>query len=199
VILYMAMSLDGFITGPHDDAEHPAGIDGMRLMDWLGGVDQDGDQADQVGDYRPRHPGSQRVFDEAMATGAVITGRRTGDFAGYWAGDHHDGVPIFVPTHQAPAGNPHPHVHYVTDGIEACVSQAKAAAGGRDILLHGAFTAQEALKAGVLDVIEIQLRPVLLGQGRRLFDGLRPEHIELSLVRTLEAPAVLHLRYEVQR
>jgi dihydrofolate reductase len=199
VILYMAMSLDGFITGPHDDAEHPAGIDGMRLMDWLGGVDQDGDQADQVGDYRPRHPESQRVFDEAMATGAVITGRRTGDFAGYWAGDHHDGVPIFVPTHQAPAENPHPHVHYVTDGIEACVSQAKAAAGDRDILLHGAYTAQEALKSGVLDVIEIQLRPVLLGQGRRLFDRLPPEHIELSLVRTLEAPAVLHLRYEVQR
>jgi hypothetical protein len=64
--------------------------------------------------------------------------------------------------------------------------------------LHGAYTAQECLKAGVLDVIEIQLRPVLLGQGRLLFDGLPPEHVELELVRTLEAPGVLHLRYEVQ-
>ena len=89
-------------------------------------------------------------------------------------------------------------VHYVTDGIEACVQQAKAAAGDRDVMLHGAYTAQECLKAGVLDLIDIQLRPVLLGQGRRLFDGLPPEHIELDLVRTLEAADTLHLRYEVR-
>ena len=197
VILYMAMSLDGFITGPQDDATNPAGINGMRLMDWLGGVDGAGDQADEVGGHRPRDPNSRIVFDEAMSSGAVITGKRTGDFAGYWGGDHHDGVPIFVPTHQPPTENPHPLVHYVTDGIEACVAEAKAVAGDRDILLHGAYTAQEALKASVLDVIEIQLRPVLLGQGRLLFDRLTPEHIELDLVRTLEAPGVLHLRYEV--
>jgi len=202
VILYMAMSLDGFITGPQDDATNPAGINGMRLMDWLGGVDDEGDHADEgsgAGGYRPRDPNSQIVFDQAMATGAIITGKRTGDFAGYWAGDHHAGVPIFVPTHQPPADNPHRLVRYVTDGIEACVAQAKAAAGDRDILMHGAYTAQEALKAGILDVIEIQLRPVLLGQGRLLFDRLPPEHVELDLVRTLEAPGVLHLRYEVQR
>lgn len=199
VTLYMAMSLDGFITGPDDDATNPAGVDGMRLMDWLGGVDGDGDQADDAGGYRPNNPNSRVVFDESMATGAVITGKRTGDFAGYWGGDHHDGVPIFVPTHQPPSNNPFPNVHYVTDGIAACVAQAKTAAGGRDVMLHGAYTAQEALKAGVLDVIEIQLRPVLLGQGRLLFDRLPAEHVELQLVRTLEAPGVLHLRYEVQR
>lgn len=79
------------------------------------------------------------------------------------------------------------------------MAQAKAAAGDRDILVHGAYTAQECLKAGLLDVIEIQLMPVLLGQGRLLFDHLRPEHIELELVRTLEASKVLHLRYEVRR
>jgi dihydrofolate reductase len=99
-----------------------------------------------------------------MSTGAVITGRRTGDFAGYWGGGHHDGVPIFVPTHQAPTDNPFERVHHVTDGIEACVQQAKAAVGDRDVMLHGAYTGQECLKAGVLDVIEIQLRPVLLGK-----------------------------------
>jgi len=198
VFLTMAMSLDGFITGPEDDAQNPAGIDGMRLMDWLDGVGRDEDP-DHVRGYRPADPASQLVFDEAMSTGAVITGKRTGDFAGYWNGDHHNGVPIFVPTHRPPADNPFERVHYVTDGIEACVAQAKAAAGGRDVMLHGAYTAQEALKAGVLDAIEIQLRPVLLGQGRPLFDGLPAEHIELNLVRTLEAPGVLHLRYEVQR
>ena len=196
VFLTMAMSLDGFITGPDDDAQNPAGTDGMRLMDWLDGVTAGGDTAK---DYRPSDPTNQRIFDEAMATGAVITGRRTGDFAGYWGGDHHDGVPIFVPTHEAPAENPFERVHYVTDGIESCVRQAKAAAGGRDVMLHGAYTAQECLRAGVLDRIEIQLRPVLLGQGRRLFDNLPPEHIELDLVRTLEAPGTLHLRYVVRR
>ena len=197
LVLYMAMSLDGFITGPNDDAQSPAGINGMRLMDWLGGGGS-GDDGGGVNGYRPSDPNSQIVFDEVMSTGAVLTGKRTGDFAGYWGGDHHDGVPIFVPTHQPPVENPHERVHYVTDGIKACVEQAKAVAGGRDVMLHGAYTAQECLKAGVLDVLEIQLRPVLLGQGRLLFDGLPPEHIELDLVRTLEAPGVLHLRYEVR-
>jgi dihydrofolate reductase len=192
LILCMAMSLDGFITGPDDNADNPAGVGGMRLMDWLGGG------GPEVTDWRPSDPQSRVVFDELMSTGAVLTGRRTGDFAQYWGGDHHDGVPIFVPTHSAPADNPHERVRYVTEGIVSCVEQAKAAAGERDVLLHGAYTARECLRAGVLDVLEIQLRPVLLGQGRLLFDGLDPEHIELELVRTLEAPDVLHLRYEVR-
>ena len=193
LILAMAMSLDGFITGPGDDKGNPAGVGGMRLQEWLG------DGGPKVADFRPSDSQSRIVFDELMSTGAVITGRRTGDFADYWGGDHHDGVPIFVPTHTAPTDNRYEQVHFVTDGIESCVSQAKAAAGDRDVMLHGAYTAQECLKAGVLDVLEIQLMPVLLGQGRLLFEGLPPEHIELELVRTLEAPKVLHLRYEVRR
>jgi dihydrofolate reductase len=196
IYLTMAMSLDGFITGPHDDAQNPAGINGMRLMDWLDGVDTGGNTPDN---YRPSDPASQLVFDEAMSSGAVIAGRRTADFAGYWGGDHHGGVPIFVPTHEPPTENPFERVHFVTDGIEACVQLAKAAAGDRDVMLHGAYTGQECLKAGVLDLIDIQLRPFLLGQGRRLFDNLPPEHIDLNLVRTLKAPNTLHLRYEVRR
>lgn len=196
VFLTMAMSLDGFITGPDDNAENPAGTNGMRLMNWLdGGAEPD---AEGVNAFRPKHPNSQVVFDEAMATGAVVTGKRTGDFAGYWGGDHHNGVPIFVPTHQPPAENPYERVHYVTDGIAACVEQAKQAAGDRNVMMHGAYTGQEALKAGVLDLIDIQLRPVLLGRGRRLFERLPSEHIELDLVRTLEDPGVLHLRYAVR-
>jgi dihydrofolate reductase len=198
VFVTMAMSLDGFITGPQVDAENPAGIGGMRLMDWLA-VGDGGDEADVEREYRPSDPTNQIVFDEMLASGAVITGKRTGDLAGYWGGDHHHGVPIFVPTHQPPAENPFERVHYVTEGIEACVEQAKAAAGERRVMLHGAYTAQECLKAGALDAIEIQLRPVLLGQGRRLFDNLPSDHIELDLVRTLEAPGTLHLRYEVRR
>lgn len=97
LILYMAMSLDGFITGPGDDKANPAGVGGMRLQEWLG------DGGPEVADFRPSDRQSQIVFDEMLSTGAVITGRRTGDFVDYWGGDHHDGVPIFVPTHTAPA------------------------------------------------------------------------------------------------
>lgn len=123
----------------------------MRLQEWLGAGGL------EVADFRPSDGQSQIVFDEIMSTGAVITGRRTGDFADYWGGDHHDGVPIFVPTHTAPADNRHERVHFVTEGIAACVEQARAAAGDRDVMLHGAITAQECLKAGLLDVLEIQL------------------------------------------
>jgi hypothetical protein len=96
---------------------------------------------------------------------------RGGEFADYWGGDHHGGIPIFVPTHVAPVESRYGRVHYVTEGIAACVEQAKA----------------------------IQLMPVLLGQGRRLFEGVSPEHIELDLVRTMAAPGVVHLRYDVRR
>jgi dihydrofolate reductase len=191
LVLYMSMSLDGFIAGPGDTKDNPFGTNGHRLHEWLG----DGEGA---GGFRPGDEPGRTVFDEMLSTGAVITGRRTGDFVDYWGGEHHDGVPIFVPTHHAPTGTLPGNVRFVTDGIEACVEQAKAAAGDRDVMLHGAYTARACLQARVLDLLEIQLVPVLFGQGRRLFDGLGPDHIELRLVRTLESPSALHLRYEVQ-
>ena len=85
-------------------------------------------------------------------------------------------------THAAPE-EPAPGYARYTDGIESCVAQAKAAAGGRNILLHGAATAQECLRAGLLDEMQLQLMPVLLGQVRRLFEDLPPDHIELELLR----------------
>jgi len=192
VVLYMSMSLDGFIAGPDDGPDHGLGVNGERLHAWLGagGVDP--------GSYRPVDGPGATVFDEVMATGAVIVGRRTFEFAGGWAGDHHDGVPIFVLTHAAPEEPAPGAARYVTDGIAACVAQAKAAAGGRDILLHGAATAQACLRAGLLDEMELQLMPVLLGQGRRLFEDLPPDHHELELLRALDGPGVLHLRYRVR-
>ena len=192
VVLYMSMSVDGFITGPDDDAGHGLGVDGERLHDWLqaGGVDP--------ASHRPLEGANATVFDEMMATGAVIVGRRTFEFAGGWAGDHHDGVPIFVLTHAEPDQPAPGHARYVTDGIASCVAQAKAAAGGRAIMLHGAATAQACLRAGLMDEMELHLVPVLLGQGRRLFDALPPEHIELELVRAMDGAGVTHLRYRVR-
>jgi dihydrofolate reductase len=192
LVLYMSMSLDGFIAGPGDTKDNPFGTGGQRLHRWLGPGGAD------VSGFRPGDEPSRIVFDELISTGAVITGRRTGDFVGYWDGDHHDGVPIFVPTHQAPAGTPPGDVRFVTGGIESCAEQAKAAAGDRDVMVHGACTARECLRARVLDVMEIQLIPVLFGQGRRLFEEPGPDRLELRLVRSLESPDALHLRYEVK-
>jgi dihydrofolate reductase len=191
VVLYMSMSVDGFITGPDDGKDRGLGVDGERLHDWLhaGGVDP--------GSHRPADGPSATVFDELMATGAVIVGRRTFEFAGGWAGDHHDGVPIFVLTRAAPDEPAPGHAHYVGD-IESCVARARAGAGDRDILLHGAATAQACLRAGLLDEMELHLIPVLLGQGRRLFEDMPPDHVELELVRVLDAPGVQHLRYRVR-
>jgi dihydrofolate reductase len=183
IVLDMSMSLDGFISGPQDNPEHPLGLDGRRLHDWL--ANGTGDPAT----YRPEGL-SGEVFDEVMATGAVIAGRRTFDLAGGWNGDHHHGVPIFVPTRRPPDDPPRgaATITFVTDGIESAVTQAKAAAGDKNVLLHGAATAQRCLRAGLLDEMEIHLVPVLLGQGRRLFDHLSADHIELELTRVVDAP-----------
>jgi dihydrofolate reductase len=140
------------------------------------------------------------VVDEFMATGAVVAGRGTFEPAGGWGGDHHDGVPIFILSREADGqARQWPLVTYVDD-VTTAMSEAKRAAGDRNVLVHGAGTAQLALAAGVLDEIELHLIPVLLGQGRRLFDNLRPEHIELERTRILEGEGgVNHLHYRVLR
>ncbi|MCP2251712.1 Dihydrofolate reductase [Prauserella aidingensis] len=130
------------------------------------------------------------------ATGAVLTGRRTFDHADRWNGDHHDGVPIFVLTRSAPEQPAPGHSHYVTDVHEAA-ARARQAAGDRDILLQRASAARALLDAGELDEMSLQIMPVLLGQGRRLFGDLPAEHVELDLIRTLDSPAMLHTRYRI--
>lgn len=183
--LYMSMSLDGFIAGPDDRAGQELGRNGGRLFDWL--------------DDRMSDGPSGQVFREAMATGAVISGRRTFELAGRWGGDHHDGVPIFVLTsavddRDVPPGS----ARFVTDVVD-CVARARDAAGGRPVMVHGAGAAQSLLRAGLLDEMEIHLVQVLLGAGRRLFESLGPDPIELDLVRRLDARDVTHLRYQVRQ
>jgi dihydrofolate reductase len=195
-VLYMSMSLDGFIAGPNEGPDNPQGDGGHRLHEWaLTGAD-----ADHSGvPGRPSGVNGQ-VFDEFMATGAVVCGRGTIEPADGWGGDHHDGVPIFVLTRHAPDREMRqwPLVTYLSD-VRTAMTEAKQAAGDKDVLVHGAGTAQLALAAGVLDELEIHLVPVLLGQGRRLFDHLGPEHLELERTRILEGEAgVLHLHYRVQ-
>jgi dihydrofolate reductase len=141
----------------------------------------------------------QHFLDEVNATGAVLAGRRTVEQADHWGGNHH-GVSIFVPSHRPPGPSVANYslVTYVTDGIESAMAQAKAAAGDRNVLVHGAYTAQRALQAGVLDELQIHQIPVLFGGGRRLFEAL-PSHIELEIVRVIDTPEATHIRYRVRR
>ena len=190
-VLYMSMSLDGYIAGPNDEPGNPGGDRFMRLHEWF--VAPGGEF------FRPSGPAGQ-LMDEVNATGAVLVGRRTVEQADHWKGDHHQGVPIFVPSHRPP-GPPvanYPLVTYVTDGIASAMAKAKAAAGDQDVLVHGADMVQQALDAQVLDEIQIHLIPVLLGAGRRLLDAL-PSRIELEIVRVIDTPQATHIRYRVRR
>jgi dihydrofolate reductase len=184
VVLFMAMSLDGYIAGPDDTLAEPAGHGGERLFAWS---DED----------MP----SKAVHAEYEATGAVLAGRRTYDLVDGWGGDHHDGVPMFILTHEPPSESPEGAGTYtfVTDGVASAVAQAKAAAGDKDVLLHGADIAQQCLREGLLDEMMIHLIPVLLGAGRRLFDHLGSQHVELELLQLREAKQATHLRYRVIR
>ena len=195
-VLYMSISLDGFIAGPNEGPGNGLGDGGHRLHDWgLTGAGAD-------------HPTTSggltgvngQVYDESMAAGAIVAGRGTFEPAGGWGGDHHDGVPIWVLSRREPGIDVSrwPLVTYVDD-VRTAMSEAKQAAGDKNVLVHGAATAQLALAAGVLDELEIHLVPVLLGQGRRLFDNLAPEHIELERTRVLEGDGVTHMHYRVQR
>lgn len=189
--LYMSMSLDGFIAGPDDGPGRGLGVDGEPLHAWLsdGGIDP--------GSHRPDGVGvNTGVFDEMMSTRAVVTGRRTFDYAGSWGGDHHDGVPVFVLTRSVPDEPPAGPIRYVTD-VRECVALAKDAAAGADVMMHGASAAQAVLAAGLLDEVEVHLVPILLGRGRRLFDDLPPGHVQLELLRSREGQGALHLRYRV--
>jgi dihydrofolate reductase len=185
----MTMSLDGYVTGPQDSVDTPMGVDGFRLFNWL----------DRRNDSGP----SGQVVTEGRATRALISGRRTYEHAGHWNGDHHDGVPIFVLTHEVPDEAPPGSVRYVTD-VDECAAQARAAVGDGVAMVHGAGAGQALLRAGQIDELELHVVPVLLGQGRRLFDNLPPDRVEFELVRCLNTPdlplaqRVMHLRYRVR-
>jgi len=190
----MSMSLDGYIAGPNDQPGNPGGDGFMRLHHWYGFAAEAGPTEETIGSAAM----GQHFLDEINETGAVLAGRNTVEQTDHWGGDHHDGVPIFVASHR-PLGPPaakYPLVTYVTDGIASAMAQAKSAAGDRNVLVHGAYTAQMALEAGVLDELQIHLVPVLFGAGRRLFEVL-PESIELKIVEVIDTPEVTHLRYRV--
>jgi dihydrofolate reductase len=186
-VLYMSVSLDGFVCGPNETPENGLGDNGRRLHRWFGrNAEPDPEGA------------NARIMEEAMATGAVVAGRGTVEPAGWWDGDHHDGVPVFILTRtRTPADVAQWPLITVLDDVTEAMSRAKSAAGDRDVLVHGVGVAAAALSAGVLDEVQLHLVPTILGEGRRLFEGIGAEPHEFELLRNVQGPGVTHLRYRV--
>lgn len=204
----ISMSLDGFVAGRNQSVEEPLGVGGMRLHEWvfplLAFRKEHGMEGGIVNE-------SSRVVEEAWVNvGATVMGRnmfgghpgpwnKSTPWNGWWGENppfHH---PVFVLTHhpreplQLEGGTT---FHFVTDGIESALDQARRAAGGKDVSLGGgAQTAQEYLAAGLVDEMLISLVPVLLGAGERLFEEGKDDLHGLSLVRTVATPAVTHLKF----
>jgi dihydrofolate reductase len=186
-----SMSLDGFIAD--------TGYRGDRLQRWL----QAGDTQSRLNPAFKMSPESAIFFDEGVGRcGAVISGRRTYDVSNAWGGNGPMGpLPLFVVTHSPPDRVPDGPLPYtfVTDGVESAVEQAKRAAAEQDVVLMGASMVQQCLRAGLLDEIIINLVPVLLGDGVRLFEAGSAGDYELVIDSDIPAPGVTHLTYCVVR
>lgn len=194
VIAIMSMSLDGYVADRDDGV--------AEVFDWYansGEVEINTGGSDSM-TFKVSEPSAEHIRGLTSELGAVLTGRRTFEVADGWGGNHAWG-PAFVLTHNIPAGWPRPNstVHFVTDGIESAVNQAKAAANGKSVGAHGADTIQQLLNAGLLDEISIDIAAVLLGSGVRLFDHLARTPAVLGNPTVISGVGVTHLRYPVHK
>lgn len=190
-----SMSLDGFIAGPGDDV--------MRLFAWMsqGDTELNLTSGDTDFDLKVSSESADRFQDTQKQTGAIVSGRRMFDVAGAWGGKHPMNVPVVVVTHTVPQewvkeGSP---FTFVTDGVESAIEKAREIAGEKNIGVGGADITRQCLKLGLLDEIQIDLVPVLLGQGVRLFEYLGIEPIELERTSVIEAPGVTHLSFRIAK
>lgn len=190
VVAIMSMSLDGYVADPND------GVD--EVFDWYFAGDVEVPTAGMT--FHVSAPSADHLRDLQAEVGAMLTGRRTFERADGWDGRHPWDVPAFVVTRQVPDGWPRPGstVHFVTDGIESAVAEAKSAAASKSVGVHGAQTIQQCLDAGLLDEIHIDLAAVLLGAGVRLFDRLANTPIVLGDPTVVSGVGVTHLRYPVR-
>lgn len=194
VVAIMSMSLDGYIADPNDGV--------AEVFDWYfnsGDVEFHAGGSDAM-TFKVSEASAEHLRGLWSELGAVLTGRRTFDKAEGWGGNHAWG-PAFVLAHQIPDGWPRPSstVHFVTDGIESAVKQAKAAAAGKSVGVHGADTIRQLLKAGLLDELNLDVAAVLLGSGVRLFDPLAGTPAVLGNPTVIPGVGVTHLRYPVRK
>jgi dihydrofolate reductase len=194
LIAIMSMSLDGYVADANDGV--------AEVFDWYfhsGDVEFHTGGSDPM-TFRVSAPSAEHLRELFSGLGAVLTGRRTFEVADGWGGNHAWG-PAFVLAHEIPAGWPRPGstVHFVTDGIESAARQAKAAARGKNVGVHGADTIQQLLNAGLLDEINVDVAAVFLGSGVRLFDRLAGTPAVLGNPAVIAGVGVTHLRYPVRK
>ena len=205
----IAMSLDGFAAGPEQSEENPLGIGGEQLHEWA--INLRAFQEAHGREGGEENPSNAVIEGWFENVGATIMGRNMfgggpgpwGDdpWMGWWGEEPPFHNPVFVITHHArepvemQGGTT---FHFVTDGIESALAQAKEAAGEKDVSLGGGATvAQQYLAAGLIDEIDLSLVPILLRGGARLFDNLGDADVELEQIRVVEAPGVTHVKYRV--
>ena len=193
----ITISLDGFVTGPNDRLGAGLGDGGERLHDWVfGGPWRYGEEGGSAS------AADQAYMDEVFASGgAWLVGRTMHDVVDGWGDDPGFGVPVYVVTHR-----PHETVvkgdttfEFVTDGAEAALHHARAAAGEKNVIvMGGADLLRQYLAAGVVDEFTLTISPVLLGAGKRLFEGIERTDITFERTAVIESPYATHLRYEVR-
>jgi dihydrofolate reductase len=198
VIVEMTLSLDGFIAGPNDTPSQPfGGRNAKRLHDWL----LTGSEPYEANTFfRPEGKNRNFVDNLFRTTGALLTGRRTYDLVNGWNGSHPiPGLPVVVLTHAPPRDVPEGKSAFTfCTGLTEAVDAARAQANGKDVMVHGASTTQQLLAAGLIDELRLHVAPLLLGDGRRLFER-SAEDLPLEMIETVATPQAIHMRYRVHR
>ena len=193
VIANMSMSLDGYIADSQDGIEH--------LFGWYGNGPVETPTADERWSFRTSEASAERLRGALSSVGALVCGRRLFDITQGWGGNHPMGVPVFVVTHVAPTDWSHPEAPFtfVTDGVASAVEQAKAVAGAKSVAVASASIAAQCLDAGLLDGVDIDLVPVLLGQGIPFFAHLSCAPVAFENPDVVQGDGVTHLSYRVRR
>ena len=198
VVFNMTVSLDGFVAGPNDSPENGLGDGGGPLFNWYFSGDTEIELSEGTPLLKVSKQSAELLKKAIARSGAGIWGRRTFDIAHAW-GSNPPVRPAFIVTHNVPQewvyeGSP---FIFVTDGVESAVRQAKAAAGDKDVIVSTASILQQCLNAGLMDEIHLDVAPILLGKGIRLFDHLNIEPITLERIHAIEAPGVTHMAFRV--
>jgi dihydrofolate reductase len=196
---HMSISLDGFVAGPDQSQDNPLGVGGLELHQWHLRADEIGTPVDIAMTEKLLTPAGAYVMGRNMF--GPVRGEWEGDWRGWWGDEPPYHAPVFVLTHYArepiemEGGTT---FHFVTTGFDDALVQARAAAGDRNVdIAGGASTVRQALAAGAIDELILNIVPVLLGDGERIFDGATDTRFEL--VEALHSPNATHVRYRVTR
>jgi dihydrofolate reductase len=200
VVFNMTMSLDGFVAGSNDSPEKGLGDGGDALFNWYFSGDTEISLSEGTPVLKVSRQSAELLKASIENAGAGVWGRKTFDIAGAWGG-HPPSSPCFIVTHNVPQewvyeGSP---FTFVTDGVESAIRQAKRAAGDKDVVISTASILQQCLNLGLMDEIHVDVAPLLLGRGVRLFDHLEIKPTDLERIRVLAAPGVTHLGFRVTK